>query len=75
MADEPYVAPTTIVFGEDTYRIKSTRRHGGAVFDVEAGKSLKMETSPNGEEKLDITVPAGKSWEISMTIHIVETDI
>jgi len=75
MPDEPYVAPTVVVFGEGRTTIGSFNTIGGAVFDVEAGKSLKIETSPGGEDKLDITVPAGKSWKVSMTIQIIETDV
>ena len=72
---EPYIPPTVIILGEGRQVVKHVKTVGGAVFNIEAGKSLKIETSPSGEEKLNITVPAGKSWEVSMTIHIVETDV
>ena len=40
-----------------------------------AGDNLKIETSPVGEEILNITVPIGKSWAVSVTVSIAETDI
>ena len=38
--------------------------------DVTAGKSLKIETSPRGEDILDIEVPVGESWHVVINIQI-----
>ena len=48
---------------------------GSGSFNVAAGKSLKIETSPLGESILDMTVPEGKSWQASVTISITETNV
>ena len=40
-------------------------------FTATAGQSVKIETSPDGLEILDATVPAGKTWKVSLSlIHI-----
>ena len=41
---------------------------------VSAGQSLVIETSPEGEEILDAEVPAGKSWAVTISVRVVETD-
>lgn len=41
---------------------------------VEAGKEVKLEVSPNGEEVGSGTVPEGKAWDWEMTFAIVERD-
>jgi len=51
-----------------------TVRTGSSVFTIEAGKSLKIETSPSGVELFDEEVPAGKQWEVVIHIEITETD-
>ena len=48
-------------------------KYGGDSFELVAGKHLKIETSPGGEELLDAVVPAGKTWDINLTVNIVET--
>jgi len=47
---------------------------GGEVEILTAGKTLKIETSPDGDEILAVTVPVGKVWEVRMHISISETD-
>lgn len=42
---------------------------------LEAGKNLKIETSPQGEELFNREVPVGKTWEVHVTVQIVETDV
>ena len=42
--------------------------------EVTEGKSFKIETSPNGDEILDVECPAGKRWNVYMRIYISETD-
>jgi len=46
---------------------------GGDAFTVTEGQHLIIETSPGGEEILGETVPAGKTWAVNVTVHIVET--
>ena len=48
---------------------------GTGQYIIPAGKSLKIETSPAGEEILNVTVPAGKSWAVAMQIVVVESNI
>ena len=43
-------------------------------FDLSAGKSLKIETSPRGEDVLDVTVPSGKKWHVHVAVVIQEVD-
>ncbi len=39
-----------------------------------AGQSLKIETSPRGDDVLAAECPAGKAWEISVNVCIKEVD-
>jgi hypothetical protein len=41
---------------------------------VTAGQELKIETSPKGDELLDLTCPEGKTWTVVMRLQITETD-
>lgn len=41
---------------------------------IEAGKALKVETSPNGEEILEVVCPPGKKWLARLEVTIKETD-
>jgi hypothetical protein len=50
------------------------RKTGGESFNLVAGQSLKIESSPNGEELLVAEVPAGKKWTVSVSVSTVETD-
>jgi len=43
-------------------------------FDVEAGKTFKVETSPEGVELLSETVPAGKLWKVTLRVDVVEVN-
>lgn len=47
---------------------------GGETFEVTAGKNLKIETSPEGLTYLNETVPSGKKWIVSISIHIKVED-
>ena len=58
---------------EDTI-VPHRKRYGGGDFVVLAGKSLKIETVPNGEEYLNAQVPVGKKWAVEVTVQIVETN-
>jgi len=50
------------------------QKSAAGVFVVPAGKTLKIETSPQGDEILSATVPKGKVWSVSIVIDISETD-
>lgn len=48
-------------------------KQGSDAFTLAAGKHLKIETSPSGDELLDAEVPAGKTWSVTVSVHVVET--
>ena len=48
--------------------------HGDSEISLEAEKSLKIETSPSGEEIVDIECPAGKQWNVIIAVDIIETE-
>ena len=55
--------------------VQAKAEHSGSQsFEVTAGQALKIETSPEGTEVLDMTVPAGKKWQVVLKIHITETN-
>lgn len=58
----------------DTDISAHTKKRGGYDFTMAAGKTLKIETVPLGEEILSVEVPAGKAWAVSVIVNIVETD-
>lgn len=62
-----------IVLTEET-RTAKTVKQGNDNFTLVAGKNLKIETSPDGEEVLNETVPAGKSWTVIVSVHVREVD-
>ena len=47
---------------------------GSETFDVAAGKAVIIETSPSGVEILNKECPAGKEWNVTVSITIRETD-
>ena len=54
---------------------RSITHSGGVVgMILAAGKTLKIETSPNGDDILDTEVPVGKVWNISISVQIDEED-
>lgn len=52
--------------------INRVDRIGDDDFELTTGQSLKIETSPNGEEILDVTVPEGKTWNVHVAVVITE---
>ena len=54
--------------------INRTDLIGDDNFDLIAGQSLKIETSPNGEEVINAVCPAGKVWHVHVAVVIEETD-
>lgn len=59
----------------DTSITASKTYSGSGSYEVAAGKSLKIETSPNGDDILDVTVPDGKSWKVKIYVKITETSL
>ena len=43
-------------------------------FNIPAGSRLRIETSPGGDEYLDVQVPEGKEWRVQINIEITESD-
>ena len=66
-----------ITFSTTTQAARPETSHsvGGESFDLAAGKSLKIETSPAGEELLDIQVPAGEAWFVTIDVSIAKTAV
>lgn len=50
-----------------------TFKRGKGQYTNPAGESLKIEI--NGVDILDVDTPAGKSWEVNISVDIVETDV
>lgn len=50
-------------------------KSGWDEFNLAAGKTLKVETSPDGEENLNVTCPRGKQWKVTISVSIEETDV
>lgn len=42
--------------------------------EVIAGQTLKIETSPTGEEALSELCPEGESWDVTIHVRIEITD-
>ena len=66
-----------IVQGERISRMarppKNNNSYQGAV-TATAGQDFKIETSPQGEELLELTVPAGKVYTIMVRVDYVVSD-
>jgi len=61
----------------DTIELVVTPRKvlaGDFPFTVTAGQTLKVETSPAGEDIYEDACPAGKVWAVRVYIRITETD-
>ena len=58
----------------ETSPVGESISNGSSDFDLAAGQSLKIETSPEGEELLGIECPAGKKWSVIVSVRIAETD-
>ena len=48
---------------------------GYDAFKVATEKTLKIETYPQGQDILNVTVPQGKKWWVQINVEITETDI
>jgi len=56
-------------------QVPHTQKYAVGTVALVAGKTLKIETSPAGEEILTAVVPAGKVWSITIVIDVTETDV
>lgn len=56
----------------DISQVAITRLQGTEIISVPAGKTIKIETSPQGVEVLNATVPAGKTWQVEFYVRIKE---
>ena len=61
-----------IVLAEESSPARITKQ-GCDTVTVPAGQRVTVETSPGGAELLDVEVPAGKTWVVTVNVHIVET--
>jgi len=52
--------------------VKSSTAQG--TITIPAGKTLKIETSAQGEEILQEIVPAGKVWTVHISVFVEERD-
>jgi len=64
----------TMILNSTISAAKAETKHytGTNEFPMAAGKSLKIETSPGGEEVFNEEVPVGKSWIVTIDISIKE---
>ena len=53
----------------------STTKAGSESYNLSAGKTIKIETSPKGDTYLDAEVPEGKAWVVKIQVRIIETDV
>ena len=63
------------VIGTEGARPASTVMEDSETFSVAAGQSLKVETSPGGDDILDVECPAGKAWSVDITITVREATL
>jgi hypothetical protein len=53
----------------------SFNRYGaGGSFELEAGKSFRIQKGPPAEDELVAAVPVGKRWKVSVHVTVEETD-
>lgn len=54
--------------------LHEVRKDGDGTFQVTEEQHLKVETSPGGEEILDVIVPKGKVWTVTVSVRVIEED-
>lgn len=64
----------TITLNDHTWLAKVLKSGAEDATSIPAGKSLKIEITPNGEELLDAMCPPGKVWSARIIVEISETD-
>jgi len=47
---------------------------GSSSIEIGSGMRLKIETSPEGIDILDATVPQGKTWKVRIDVKVIEED-
>ena len=52
--------------------VANTQYLGQQAFDISAGQSIKVETTPNGLDILDEECPAGHEWHVEVSVHVTE---
>lgn len=57
----------------DTSQPAKTLRTGRETVVIPGGKNLKIETTPDGQEILNVAIPEGKTWTVQFNIEIFET--
>ncbi len=55
-------------------RPASKKLSGEGKFELGAGQSIVIETSPGGREVLSAECPAGKTWSVTVSVSVDETD-
>lgn len=59
---------------ELTESVQHKKLGGNDTFTVPAGKLLRIEYSPDGEEILSVEVPVGKEWHVGVVVDIEEVN-
>lgn len=52
----------------------SVKKAGQGRYIVTPEQSFKIESSPQGEDILEVSPPAGKQWAITVRVNIEESD-
>lgn len=63
-----------IVLEDHEWPQKTVKSGSTEAVSVPAGKALRVETSPGGEELLNAVCPPGKKWTARIIVEITETD-
>jgi len=66
-----------IVLGSGTSRPASVVYYDGEEFQLSAGTRMQLRDNETGEivNRLDEIVPAGKVWNVSVYVSVIETDV
>lgn len=63
-----------ITLTEHNYTAKVIRSGQDMEVSIPVGKTLTVETTPDGQEILSATCPPGKVWVARVIVEITETD-
>ncbi len=63
-----------ITLTEYNYPAKVIRSGQEMEISIPVGTSLRIETTPGGEDILNVECPAGKVWVARVIVEITETD-
>jgi ribosomal protein L2 len=64
-----------ITLADHVHTAKLVKSGHDAAIDLSAGMILKIETSPDGEEVLNVECPSGKVWRAKVIVEITEMDV